>query len=86
MDFEEETFLLRRAATGCVVSAESVAVRPAMWLALILKIGDPVGEQLRHLKAHMEGEPGDTLYHASNKRIAEARKAPKFCGCEKAAA
>lgn len=84
MDYEEETFSIEAHGSGCIVSAESVAVRPAMWLALVLKIGDPVGEQLRHLKAHLEGKAGGTLYDAGNERIAEARKAPKFCGCEKA--
>jgi hypothetical protein len=87
MEREDESFSIMPLPGGTSrVSAKSVAVKPAAWLALILKIGDPVGEQLRHLKAHMEGKAGETLYDATAERIAEARKAPKFCGCQGAAA
>ena len=82
MDYEEECFsLTERPEGGTLVSSTSKAHRPKVWLAAILKIGDPTGEELRTLKAHIEGVETDTLFAIGGKRLEALRRAEKFCGC-----
>lgn len=63
------------------VDVANAAVRPKAWLALMLRLGDPGGEELRALKAHIEGAAIDTIYATGAQRLDEARHAPAFCGC-----
>lgn len=64
------------------VSSHNICVRPKVWLALVLKLGDPIGEELRNLKAQLEGKPLGTLFAAAAARIEAHRNAERFCGCE----
>jgi hypothetical protein len=63
------------------VSSRNICVKPKMWLAVVLKLGAPCGEELRTLKARMEGLPASTIYSAAAARVAAHRRAETFCGC-----
>jgi hypothetical protein len=82
MDYEETVLTLEALEGGRTrVTSMNTAVRPKAWLAFILKIGDPSGEELRTLKGYLEGKSFDTIFDIGVKRLDEARHAEKFCGC-----
>jgi hypothetical protein len=82
VEHEDVCFAIERLpGDRSVVTDVSTILRPRVWAALLFKMGDPLGEQLRHLKAHVGGISSDTLWDAGAARIAAARRAPKFCGC-----
>lgn len=66
---------------GCRVMYVNTVARPRTWLALLLKMGDPIGEHLRDLKAHVEGGQGDTIYDRAERELDCARHVPQHCGC-----
>lgn len=66
---------------GCRVTYVNSVERPRTWLALLLKMGDPIGEHLRDLKAHVEGGNGDTIYDRAGRELDCARNVPQHCGC-----
>lgn len=79
---EDESFILEALPNGRTrVKSEDAAIRPKVWIAIILKLGDTPGEQLRALKGHVEGQSVDTVYDARARRLAETRHAALFCGC-----
>lgn len=87
LDCEEESFDLAPLPGGrCRVASATTAQRPKVWLAVLIRVGDPLGEQLRDLKAFLEGREEDTLYAAARARFAAARNAPRHCGCSPAEA
>jgi hypothetical protein len=65
----------------CRVKYVNTVARARSWLALLLKMGDPIGEHLRDLKAHVEGGQGDTIYDRAEREIECARHVPQHCGC-----
>lgn len=67
------------------VTSHNICVKPKMWLAIVLKLGDPIGEELRTIKGQLEGVPNSSLYFAGAARIAAHRKAEAFCGCARGA-
>jgi Polyketide cyclase / dehydrase and lipid transport len=82
MDHEDESFLIEPLVGGrCRVTNTSTLERPRVWLAALLKLGDPLGEHLRNLKAHIEGSPAGTIFETGAARIAAARVAERHCGC-----
>jgi hypothetical protein len=82
MDYEDESFMIEALPSGgSRVTNRDTVVRPRVWLAALLKLGDPLGEHMRNLKAHMEGAEGDTVWNTGASRIAAQRKSAKFCGC-----
>ena len=86
MQEEETAYRLESLPNGnTLVTAANIATRPKVWLALVMKLGDPGGEELRTLKNHMEGKVSGTLYEVGLQRIAEARAARQYCGCAKGA-
>jgi hypothetical protein len=86
MDHEDESFVIERLANGhSRVTNSSTVTRPRVWLAALLKLGDPLGEHLRNLKAHIEGVEAGTIFEAGAARIAVARAAARHCGCDQQA-
>jgi hypothetical protein len=82
MDHEDTVLSLEPLEGGRTrVTTVNTAVRPKAWLAFILKIGDPSGEELRTLKGHIEGTTYETIFDVGAKRLDEARHAERFCGC-----
>ena len=86
MAHEDESLTIDALSNGmCRVSADNLAVKPKVWLAALLKLGNPPGQELAALKAHIEGQTADTMYDVGAQRIDAARHAQKFCGCAKGA-
>ena len=82
LDYEEESLeFLALDANSTRVTSRSLVSKPKVWLAMVLKLGDPLGEELRTLKAHMEGTTAGTLFEAGAARVAAHRHAENFCGC-----
>jgi hypothetical protein len=82
MQHETSTFDLSSLPDGGTrVTVVNVASKPRTWLALLIKFGDPAGEELRALAAHLEGQPVDNMYATGAQRLDAARHAPAFCGC-----
>jgi hypothetical protein len=82
MDFEDEQFDIVPVRHGvCRVSERSRIVRPALMLAVILKLGDPMGQNLSNLKAYLECGTDETIWGTVPARIAAVSQATKFCAC-----
>ncbi len=82
MDFEESILKFEAIASEITrVTMQNVCVQPKMWLATLLKLGDPVNQELLVAKASLEGLKSATLYGGAVARIDAHRKAEKFCGC-----
>jgi hypothetical protein len=81
-DTEEMTYRLEPAAGGgTYLHAVSIVRRPKISLAISLLLGDPIGEHLGSLKAHLEGMPDESLFGIAAKRMEAARAAPSHCRC-----
>jgi hypothetical protein len=87
LERETESFEIRPLPGGhCHVVNTSAVEHPKMWLAILLKLGDPLGEHLRHLKSHVEGNGENTLWDTGAARIDATRDVGRFCRCPEGAA
>lgn len=81
-DVEEETIRIDALPGGrSKVESELSVMRPKAWMAALLRFGNPIGENLLNLKAHLEGAADDSIYMTAQLRFEAARNAPRHCGC-----
>jgi len=81
-DSEDSAFLLQPLANGDTrVSYVTTVFRPKALMAILVVLGGPAKENLRSLKAHLEGMPDESTFGISAKRIEAARNARAHCRC-----
>jgi hypothetical protein len=86
MAHEDCTYRFEASANGHTrLTCTGSVTKPRVFLAGIVLLGDPYGQELASLKAHVEGTAVDTIFDVGAARIEEARHAEKFCGCAKGA-
>lgn len=84
LDAEDFATLLEPLAGGGTrVTVGSTVFRPKLWFAVLNLLGRPVREELRSLRAHVDGTRDETLFGIAAKRMDLARTAPRHCRCGK---
>jgi hypothetical protein len=78
---EATTELQPLAGGGTCVTVRTTVLRPKMWLGFLTFLGRPAREELRSLKAHLDGTPDETLYGIAARRMDMARSAKQNCSC-----
>jgi hypothetical protein len=78
---EATTELQPLAGGGARVTVRTTVLRPKMWLGFLTFLGRPAREELRSLKAHLDGTPDETLYGIAARRMDMARSAKQNCSC-----
>ena len=69
------------AGGGTRVTIRSTVLRPKIWLGVLAFLGRPVREELRSLKAYLDGTADETLYGIAAIRMEAASNAPQQCRC-----
>ena len=82
LDAEDTSMALMSLASGGTrVTVRTTVLRPKMWLGFLTFLGRPAREELRSLRAHLDGTPDETLYGIAARRMDMARSAKQNCSC-----